>query len=280
MIVWIASFPKSGNTWLRMFLKSYFLKDNEVFSLDNKKNDSFTVNYFPNEKMLDELKIDYFKFENIVKSWGTLQSYINLNNKTNYLKTHSAMCTIGPYKYTNSEYTKGAIYIIRDPRDVLVSYSHHLGLDHEKTFELMSDTYHYENAGSKIKHNKYYKRGLIGKWSDHYNSWKNYKFSKILIIKYEDMISDKYNTFLKILEYLSEIDGVKIKKHKIENALKQTEFDELKKLEQKYGFAEKLEGETFFRVGKMNEWKNHLNNSIVDKIEKNFENEMKELNYL
>tara|TARA_B100000579_G_C22632088_1_gene757123 strand:+ start:1 stop:792 length:792 start_codon:yes stop_codon:yes gene_type:complete len=263
-----------------MFLKSYFLKENETFSLENSKNDSFLVNYFPNEEMLKKFKIDYSKFENIVKNWGTLQSYINLNNKTNYLKTHSAMCTIGPYTYTNKEYTKGAIYLVRDPRDVLVSYSHHLGLDYKKTYELISGTYHFEYPNSKFKDGMKYKKGLIGKWSDHYNSWKNYKFSKVLIIRYEDMINDKYNTFLKILEYLNEIDDVKIKKHKIENALKQTEFNELRKLEEKFGFIEKQKGDFFFRVGKMNEWKKHLTKEIINKIEKDFEKEMKELGYL
>jgi len=280
MIVWIASFPKSGNTWLRMFLKSYFLKENETFSLDNSKNDSFKVNNFPNEKMLDDFKIDYTKFENIAKNWGSLQSYINLNSQTNYLKTHSAMCTIGPYKFTNAEHTKGGIYLIRDPRDVLVSYSHHLGLDYEKTYELISGKYHFEYPNSKIKDGIQYKRALIGNWSDHYNSWKSYKFTKILIIKYEDMINDKYNTFLKILEYLKKIDSFKIDENKIKNSLKQTEFSELKNLEKKFGFIEKQKGDFFFRVGKMNEWKKHLPKEIANKIEKNFEKEMKELGYL
>lgn len=280
MIVWIASFPKSGNTWLRMFLKSYFLKENEIFALENSKTDSFKVEIFPHEKLLQKFKIDYSKFENIVKNWETMQSYINLNNQTNYLKTHNALCTIGPYKFTSSEYTKGAIYIVRDPRDVLISYSHQLGLNHEKTYDLLSGTYHFEYPNSKTNHEMQYKKTLIGKWSDHYNSWKTCKLFKILIIKYEDMISDNYNTFLKILEYLKEIDSVKIDTIKIENALKQTKFNELKKLEEKYGFNEKQKGDFFFRVGKMNEWKNQLSKNIVDKIERNFEKEMKELGYL
>jgi len=280
MIIWIASFPKSGNTWLRMFLKSYFLKENEIFSLETSKKDTFLVKNFPDEKMLDQFNIDYSKFENIVKNWGNLQSYINLNNQTNYLKTHHAMCTIGPYKFTSNKYTKGAIYIVRDPRDVLVSYSHHLGLEYEETYKLISGTYHFEYPNSKIKQHMQYKQGLIGKWSDHYNSWKTCNLFKILIIKYEDMIDDNYNTFLKVLEYLKEINSVGINTIKIQSALKQTKFNELKKLEKKYGFNEKQKGDFFFRVGKKNEWKNQLSKNIVDKIERIFEKEMKELGYL
>ena len=123
MIVWLASYPKSGNTWLRMFLKSYFLKSNEKFSLGGSILDSFKAQGFPDQKMLDHLKVDYLKFEEIVKNWETMQDYINLNNRTNYVKTHNAMCTVGSYKFTTSKNTKGVIYIVRDPRDVLVSLS-------------------------------------------------------------------------------------------------------------------------------------------------------------
>ena len=62
MIIWLASYPKSGNTWLRMFLKSYFLKPNEKFSLDRSINDTFKPQTFPDQKILDHLKIDYNKF--------------------------------------------------------------------------------------------------------------------------------------------------------------------------------------------------------------------------
>ena len=141
MIIWLASYPKSGNTWLRMFLKSYFLKPNEKFSLDNKKEDSFKAQAFPDQKLLNHLKVDFNKFEEIVKNWETMQDFINLNGKTNFIKTHNAMCTVGSYKFTSRKNTKGAIYIVRDPRDVLVSYAHHLGVDYVQSFNHLSSAY-------------------------------------------------------------------------------------------------------------------------------------------
>ena len=93
MIIWIASYPKSGNTWVRMFLKSYYQKPNEELKLSNSNSDSFNIPAFPKQKLLDQFKIDYFKFEEIAKNWENMQNYINLNNKTNFLKTHSSMCT-------------------------------------------------------------------------------------------------------------------------------------------------------------------------------------------
>ena len=113
----------------------------------------------------------------------------------------------------------------------------------------------------------------MGSWSDHYKSWKDYKSCKILIIKYEDMVLDKINTFTRVINYLSEIDGIEFKNDKLSKALKQTQFTELQKLEKTEGFLEKGQGELFFRKGKVGTWKDEISSSLTDKIEKLFKNE-------
>ena len=277
MIIWLASYPKSGNTWLRMFLKSYFLKPNEKFSLDNKKEDSFKAQAFPDQKLLNHLKVDFNKFEEIVKNWETMQDFINLNKKTNFVKTHNAMCTVGSYQFTSPRNTKGAIYVVRDPRDVLVSLSHHMGCGYDQTFEHLSSPYNFEYPSSGDKR---YKKSLMGTWSDHYKSWKNYKKSKVLIIKYEDMVSSELDTFSKIISYLNEIDDTNFDKEKIHKAVEQTKFEELQKMEKKEGFTEKGKGKLFFRKGKIGTWKDEVPNEIIKKIEKIFYKETVELGYL
>ena len=84
MIICLASYPKSGNTWLRMFLKSYFMEPDEKFSLERSISDSFKPQGFPDQKILEDLKVDYHKFEEIVKNWEAMQDYLNLNNQTNF----------------------------------------------------------------------------------------------------------------------------------------------------------------------------------------------------
>lgn len=277
MIIWLASYPKSGNTWLRMFLKSYFLKPNEKFSLNRSILDSFKAQGFPDQETLEHLNVDYNKFEEIAKNWEAMQDYINLNNRTNYIKTHSAMCTVGSYQFTTLRNTKGGVYIVRDPRDVIVSLSDHMGLDHEQTFHHMSSSYNFEYP---LTGDKGYEKSLMGSWSDHFNSWKNYKSCKILIIKYEDMVLDENNTFTKIINYLNEIDEIEFNNEKLTKALKQTQFKELQKLEKSEGFLEKGKGKLFFRKGKIGGWKNEVSSSLINKIEKLFKNEMEELGYL
>ena len=277
MIIWLASYPKSGNTWLRMFLKSYFMKPGEKLSLMRSKLDNFRDQGFPDQYTLDHLNVDCDKFEDIVKNWEAMQDYINLNNRTNFVKTHSAMCTVGSYQFTTLRNTKGGIYMVRDPRDVVDSLSHHMGLNHEQTLGHMSSSYNFEYP---LLGNKGYKKSLMGSWSDHYNSWKNFKSCKILIIKYEDMVSDELNTFTKVINYLKEIDEIEFNNDKLHQALKQTQFKELQKIEKSEGFLEKGKGELFFRKGKIGTWKTEVSPNIINKIEKLFKNEMKELGYL
>ena len=279
MIIWLASYPKSGNTWLRLFLKSYFQKSGSKFKLDMKQDDDFKSAGFPDYKDLDNLKINYNEWPEIVKNWETLQDYINLNNRTNFLKTHSSMCTIQSYKFTTNRNTKGGIYLVRDPRDVLISYAHYLGKDYETTFDLMTSSDNYEMHPLPLK-NIEFRKSLLGSWGDHYNSWKSYKSSKILKIKYEDMVLNKYDTFHKILSYLNEIDNTEVNEEKLIKALKQTEFQELQKMEKQDGFREKLESDLFFRKGKTGEWKKKLSIDLTSKIEKIFHKEMTELGYL
>ena len=277
MIVWLASYPKSGNTWLRMFLKSYFLKPGEKFSLEGSILDSFKPQGFPDQELLDKLKVDYNKFDEIAKNWEAMQDYINLNKKTNFVKTHNAMCSINSYQFTSQRNTKGAIYIVRDPRDVLISLSHHMGLKHDKSFEHFSSSYNFEYPSSGDRR---FKKALMGTWSEHYKSWKNYKSCRTLVVKYEDMLLDGYSTFSKIINYLKEIDAAEFDEEKLKEAIKQTQFEELQKMEKNDGFSEKGRGELFFRKGKTGAWKEELSVDLIKKIETIFKDEMIELGYL
>ena len=94
------------------------------------------------------------------------------------------------------------------------------------------------------------------------------------------MVSNKYGTFHKIISYLNEIDNTEVDKEKLIKALKQTEFEELQKMEKRDGFREKLKADLFFRKGKTGEWKKELPVDLAKKIEKIFHKEMVELNYL
>ena len=270
MIIWIASYPKSGNTWVRSFLSNYFSKE-ESFSFNQLKK----INKFPRKKLFTELNINFKDFKNIAANWITLQEYINLKNETVYLKTHNAMVTINDSKFTDANNTFGYIYLVRDPRDVILSYTSHLGITIDQTFELMQDDLSFE----ALNDNENFRNTILGSWASNYNSWKNFKSVNGLIIKYEDLVDQTENSFTEIINYLNKIDNLEININKIKSSINNTKFNTLKNLETEQGFAEKGEN-SFFRKGMVGDWKENLDPNIVKKIETIFYKEMKELDYL
>jgi len=270
MIIWIASYPKSGNTWVRSFLTSYFSNDTGFsFKQLNK------IKKFPNKDLFEELNIDYNDFNNVPANWILMQEFINLKNEIVYFKTHNAMATINNNKFTDSNNTIGFIYLVRDPRDVVLSYASHLGISVEDTFDLMQDDFSFEHLTDNIEARSI----LLGSWAANYNSWKSFNGVEGLIIRYEDLVIEPKNSFLKIVKYLQKINGLNINLKKIDQCISNTKFDKLQKLEIEKGFKEKGVN-SFFRRGKVGDWKENLDPKIAKKIERKFSKEMKELGYL
>ena len=276
MIVWIASFPKSGNTWLRAFLCSYFYMNSEsdIFDFDLLKN----ILRFPSSKLYEDIGVKPKNFEEVAKSWVSVQENINSNKKINFLKTHNAFGGLVNYPFTNKDNTLGAIYLVRDPRDVLVSYSKHLELSINETIELVLEDDH---KGWLNEYKKDVIGEIRGSWAQNYNSWKNFNLTEKIIIKYEDLISDPFNTFSNVIEYLNKLTGIDINEKKIKKCIEITDFNKLKNLERKLGFKENYnKKEPFFNIGKSNQWQNTLDKKIISKIEEKFNREMQELKYI
>ncbi len=279
MIFWLASYPKSGNTWVRMFWRSYFLPSNQVFSLNKRGNLDLEVFNFPTADQLKEANVDHTDFRNIAKNWITLQDIINLNNKLNFLKTHNGNFTLNNYAFTNTDNTIGGIYIVRDPRDVVLSNANHFGIDNEESTKMLLNMESYEIEDFDIDKKEKFRKSLMGSWSSNYLSWKNYKGRKIHLMKYENLVENPRRVFTKMLEYMKSIFPVDIDPDRVRKAVEETAFDKLQNLEDKEGFTEVGMGK-FFRKGKVGEWKEKLDPKLVKIIEDHFRKEMMELNYL
>jgi hypothetical protein len=97
MIIWLASYPKSGNTWIRSMIAALMYTHDGIFNFDLLKN----VDQFPQKKFLKNFTNDFGNFNEIKKYWEDAQDFINLDNKTKFLKTHHINCKIGPYNFTS-----------------------------------------------------------------------------------------------------------------------------------------------------------------------------------
>ena len=238
----------------------------------------FEVLNFPTPELLKNAKIDYSNFHNIAKNWVTLQDIINLNGKLNFLKTHNGNFNLGNYPFTNTENTIGGIYIVRDPRDVVLSYANHFGVSNDESANMLTDKENCEQYfDEKLK--KKYLRSIMGSWSMNYLSWKYYKGRKIHLMKYEDLVENPKKKFIKMLEYINSIISINIDQNKISKSVEETAFDRLQNLEESEGFIEVGKGK-FFRKGKVGEWKEKLDPKLIKKIEDHFRKEMMELDYL
>ena len=269
MIIWLASYPKSGNTWVRAFLSYYIYGNKNSFNFNLLNN----ISKFPDVKVLKDLNINYQDTNELIKNWITVQDYINLNNRLNFLKTHNAFCTINDNPFTNSSNTLAAIYIVRDPRDVLVSFSSHFNLDFKKTLEIMKSDEFWE---TEDKFNNF-KSSLFGSWKTNYKSWVSNDTLDTFVIKYEDLITKPFESFSKMIEFIKSKSDFKYDEELINLSIKETNFSNLSRLEKETGFAESTNN-LFFREGSTKQWKN-IDKKIIFDLEENFGDLMKELNY-
>ena len=257
-IFWIASYPKSGNTLLRFILISLFFTKDGTFSFDKSKYISqfdMTGNIEKNIKIfgrdynkIGDMKIFYKYIQNIQtkEALGFDEDFI-------FLKTHAGLFQINNNSFTTINNTRGIIYIIRDPRDVSISWSKHNGLSIDQSIDFMCNDYAYYKWVKLEKHKGLYNEKTIPKsfmssWEKHVKSWTSVKWKiPILVLKYEDLINKKRNTIKEIISFFSKNYKFNFgdKNKRIDNIIKSTDFKILQKHEEEKGFIEASEHNKF-----------------------------------
>ena len=280
MIIWLASYPKSGNTWVRSMIAALIHSNDGVFNFELLKN----IQQFPEKKFFKDIINDFSNFDEIKQNWIEAQERINLNNKINLFKTHQGKYTVGEHNFTNNDNTLGVIYVVRDPRNLIKSISNHFTLDLEKSYHFLTSSEIIGNGKSwSERQDGMY--NLLGSWNDHYRSWTRIK-DNLLLVKYENLILDPKNELLKIIKFLKQFINFETNENKNNKILETTSFENLKSMENKGLFKENvLNKETkskvdFFHLGPGNNWQNLLDKKMAEDIEKKFKNEMKELEYI
>ena len=279
MIIWLASYPKSGNTWVRSFLSAYYYSSDGKFTFELLKK----IKQFPSKEFFDRKLLSV---DEASQSWMIAQKKIKDKKKICFLKTHNVNGAFKGNSFTTTEFTAGAIYIVRDPRNVLTSVMNHYSLSENDGLKMMNSVY--RNLRDENDNDNYSNYSFISSWSNNYNSWKLSKNINSLFIKYEDLENDKYNTFSKIVNFTNNIikKEREIDENKFKLALETTNFEVLQKKEKYEGFDEAVysskEGKMkpFFNLGRKNNYKNLLKPETSKIIESLFEKEMKELGYL
>ena len=289
MIIWLASYPKSGNTWLRAILHQIIIKkkNNHETWLSNlhKLVDTYPkIEHFKNLTSVLINESDFLNKNEIIKNWDKSQKKLNSDKKLRLLKTHNMLCSINidqhNHSFTNEDNTLGVIHVVRDPRNVITSVKNHFFLQtYDEALEFLTNASRWSGIkNGEIPH-------FISSWEHHFESWalfpKNY-----ILFKYEDILDNPEKQIKRLIEYLQKFIKIDCDKETINQIINDTNFENLKNLEKKGNFlenavnAETKDKANFFNLGPKNDYKKLLDKNIQNEIENKFENTMKKLNYL
>ena len=284
MFIWLASYPKSGNTLVRSLLSSYFFSKDGIFNLRLIKN----IKQFPTIKLFEDLGIDITNEKEVIANYIRVQQSFNIKESTQFLKTHSYLFNIENNAFTDLNNSLGVIYIVRDPRNVVTSYANHRSMSVDESTNWIINNW---VLGGNFNSLNFTEKTKVysGTWATNYKSWKSFKSQgKYLLIKYEDLINKKEEILLQMLKFIYKLNKKKLEvdQVKFKNAIESTSFERMKNLEKEVGFIEsKINKKTgkkisFFNLGKKNDWKKLIDPTIKKKIENAFKEEMEELGYL
>lgn len=271
---WLASYPKSGNTWLRIFLQSLAAggKEIDINALGLSNN---VANRACFDRTLDIESSDLTDDE-IARARPAQYAIESLEAKAPlFRKVHDAwgLTPTGTPLFP-PELTRGAIYIVRDPRDVAVSYAHHMGKTVERTIT------HMENPSARLamstRRIPFQLPQHISSWSGHVESWLDAPV-RLHLLKYEDMLARPVASFGKVAHFL----GFDVSAATVEAAVNATRFDRLRASEDECGFVERMsDSARFFRRGIAGGWRDTLSDEQVTRIESEHGSMMRRLGYL
>jgi hypothetical protein len=276
-IVWLASYPKSGNTWLRMFLYQlvriqggYPREPDELNKLDRASGyEARLFSLF--EGSLGKPVAG--ASDNEVMSVRALVHALVADRAPSValLKTHNLLGQIGTAPLINLAVSLGAIYIVRDPRDVAPSLAKHLGTDIDGAIAVMNlPEFSTPNQPEQVFE-------VWGSWSEHVRSWTVPQQGAVLVVRYEDMLTRPTDTFSAIVRHLRQ----KAPPGQITEAIELSSFDRLKRQEDDYEFRERsVHADRFFVAGTAGGWKEKLTAAQADAIVGAHREQMEKFGYL
>ena len=283
MIFWIASYPKSGNTWLRTLISAYYYSKDGIFDQSILKN----IGMFPEKRHFVGFDYNQEIVADTTKLWIKSQEKINADKKIRFFKTHNVFGKVNGYDFTNKQNSAGCVYIVRDPRNVITSLKNHYELDYETSLKWMTDPNKFIYDVERAEQYGYSDFQFISSWNMNYKSWKVQKKIPIKIIQYEYLLKETYLVFKDIIEFINKVLNIKeeVNIDKLKNSVNSTYFDKLKSDEKKNGFVEAVPTRTskekipFFYLGPDNDWKKILDKDQQIELNDMFKEDLINLGY-
>lgn len=271
-LVWLASYPKSGNTWLRAFLHNYLRASDRPHDINRLHEMSIAESEAAHFARFDPRPARDWTVSDVQRMRPAVhRSFTTAYPDLVFVKTHNASLVVHGTPLLTPEVTAGAVYLIRDPRDVAVSYAHHLGRPLDETIAFMADP---EAAIGGDGVNVYER---LGSWSIHVHFWTRSPNPRLHVLRYEDLQADPARAFGSIIDWLGEAPPP----DQLARAVRHSQFQELRDQEVTRGFVERPAGApAFFRSGRSGGWRETLTAAQAARIERDHGAEMTRLGYL
>jgi len=263
-INWLASYPKSGNTWVRAFLEVYDRGELDINRMEVVMGDE-RIYYFQAVTAQPYHTMDLYQWALIRPA--ALNMYLHMNPRMDkvILKTHNAYASVGEVPIFPPLISGPSVYLIRNPIDVIPSFARHTGNDAGEMVMMMQDNRH-AFASNQEKNTMI---GFLSSWINHVNAWT--QAPDTIVIRYEDMLDNPYYWFVEILNQF----GYEVQKQKVLDTIEAVSLDKLQAMEQEHGFKEVGKNDVFFGGTK-----EKLNPAQISKVVEVFGSVMSEHGYL
>lgn len=261
LIHWLASYPKSGNTWARLFYQAYVTGN---AAINANLRTTLTDSYEPMYQGVTPVALANLENQDFALLRGAALVNLIANSLRSHLvvKTHNAHIEVNGVPLFPSRCTASAVYLVRDPRDVACSYASHLDMDIDAVIEILGDQYSALRTNLRVPQ-------FTCSWSKHVQSWTD----KALVIRYEDLCVNPVHWFSKMLETW----GIEPDAERVAEAVEMTTMDKFQQQEAEEGFIEIASGK-FFRKGGSH-WRDTLTNEQAQRIRKHHAPMMARYNY-
>jgi hypothetical protein len=275
-IIWIASYPRSGNTWTRAFINNliHIMEDPEFSDLDLNRIESWadaenaTAHY---TRLLKRPAHNALPSEIAATRPHVQADIARRAGRPVYVKTHNAHARDHGHPLINTGVTAGTVYLVRNPLDVAISLAHYGSLTLDKAIADMA------TPGFGVHSTRNYIRTVWGSWSEHVGSWAGRPNPATLVTRYEDLLASPYESFAAIARHLT-LDATPAQ---IERAVDMIRFERLKEKEATTGFVEKPNyTDQFFREGRVGQWRERLDDEQIARVVKAHHPLMRRFGYL
>jgi hypothetical protein len=258
-ILWLASYPRSGNTWLRAFLHNLFRNSDEPYDINRLKDFTLIDSDARWYRMLDSRPPTELTKEEVAALRPRAHAAMTAAfPDTVFVKTHSALVEDRGTPMITLEHTAGAIYVVRNPLDVAVSYSHHYGVSLDEAVAAMN-----RPGNQSIANQENFVYELHGSWSEHVQSWTAAPSQALHVVRYEDMAEEPARAFGGVARFL----GLNVESDRLTRAIERSRFGVLQQQEVRHGFRERSrKADRFFRAGEVGQGSRLLTPDHIDAL--------------